>query len=108
MASRAKTYFDPKGIFLAPAGARGPQIENQPRDFVVHYWSRVLESHIAQTRTIANEMRWVLVKKYVTQSTQNRAIQLSNDSVVSILNKYKFLKCNHYYRKNVIFRYGEK
>ena len=37
MASRAKTYFDPKGIFLAPAGARGPQIENQPRDSVVHY-----------------------------------------------------------------------
>ena len=37
MASRAKTYFDPKGIFLAPAGARGPQIENQPNDFVVHY-----------------------------------------------------------------------
>ena len=27
--SRAKTYFDPKGIFLAPTGARGPQMENQ-------------------------------------------------------------------------------
>ena len=49
MASRAKTYFDPKGIFLAPAGARGPQIENQPRDFVVHYKLQILEPHMVQT-----------------------------------------------------------